>query len=85
MRRPLPGNGFAPDTFWRRIDRACARMIPYLVVIAVGLTLLNLIVLAVGSWHLPVTRRSPGMARPGWRMPCSNATGRKRFPIRSGR
>jgi len=64
MRRPLPGSDFTPDTFWRRIDRACARMIPYLVVIAVGLTLLNLIVLAVGSWHLPVTRRLPGMAGP---------------------
>ena len=61
MRRPLPGNDFTPDTFWRRIDRACARMIPYLVVIAIGLTVLNLIALAVGSRHVLVTRRSADM------------------------
>jgi hypothetical protein len=36
-------------------------MIPYLVVIAIGLPVLHLIALAVGSRHVPVTRRPAGM------------------------
>ena len=75
MRRPLPGNGFAPGSFWRRIDRACARMIPYLVVIAIGLTVLNLIALAVGSRHVPVTRRPAGIVGTPAEAGCGAAPG----------
>jgi hypothetical protein len=42
------------------LEQACARMTPYLAVVAVGLALLNVIVicLVAMSPHLPVTRIS---------------------------
>jgi hypothetical protein len=42
----------------RRIERAADEMNPYLAVVAVGLVLVNLIVLAALSPHLRVTRHS---------------------------
>ena len=60
MRRPVAGKGFAPRPFLRRIERASARMIPYLVIVVVGLCLLNLVVLVTMSLHLPITRHTPG-------------------------
>ena len=49
----------------QRIERAAGRMNPYLLLIAIGLVVLNLIVLASLWPHLSVTRRSAaGLAAP---------------------
>ena len=62
MRRPMFGNGHAPRVFLRRLDQASARMTPYLVLLVIGLTLVNLIGLALATQHLSITRRTPGWA-----------------------
>ena len=62
MRRPFLGNGFASRPSLQRLERACARMNPYLLLVAIGLVLINLIALMAMSPHLPITRHSAGWA-----------------------
>jgi len=65
MRRSSPSGRPSSTPLLRRIERAAGEMNPYLAVVAVGLVLVNLIVLAALSPHLRVMRR--------WEVPAAPA------------
>jgi hypothetical protein len=52
----------SPDRWLRRLDRAAETMNPFLTVLAIGLTLLNLTCLALLASRLPITRDTPGLS-----------------------
>jgi len=54
-------NSLATRLLLQRIDRAAARMTPYLVVLAIGLVLVNLICLSLLVPHLRVSRHPGGI------------------------
>jgi hypothetical protein len=52
----------SPDRWLRRLDRAADGMNPFLTVLAIGLTILNLTSLALLASRLPITRGMPGLS-----------------------
>ena len=65
---PHPDN--SPESWLRRLDRAAAAMNPFLTLLAIGLAVLNLTVLALLASQLPITRGTPGLS-PGLTLPGS--------------
>ncbi len=64
MRPILPRGRNSLHATLLRIDRAAARLNPYLAVVAIGLFLLNLTCLVLLAAHFPLTRHSQGGALP---------------------
>jgi hypothetical protein len=62
------------------LEQACARMTPYLTVVAVGLALLNLIWLVAMSPHLRVTRISYESVRAATQPGCKTTLGMGAWP-----
>lgn len=59
MRRSSFRDGFATRPLLRRLDRAAGQMTPYLMVLAIGLTLLNLAGLVLRIPRLSFTHGPP--------------------------
>ena len=59
MRRSVSGNSDERGSYLRRMERAAGEMIPYLVVLVIGLAILDLTSLAVLAVQQGVTRSAP--------------------------
>jgi hypothetical protein len=61
MAHHLPRPEHSLDRWLRGLNRAAGRMNPFLIVLAIGLVILNLVCLALLAPHLTITRHVPGV------------------------